>query len=301
MIKHLRHHEIDKASWDARLIRCPNRLWYAQSWVLDIACPGWEALIDDAADAMMPLTCRRKWSVSYLFQPLGIQQLGVFASMPANELADRFIEAIPGRFRYIDIALNEAMRPSEAVAGKHSASVNQVIELDRPINELRAAYSTGHRRNLKDAAAGLHAVGLEPGDFETLFRHTTGARYGDAAVKGLKELTAVIAEGIRRDQCRIEALAEDGEVIAAACFASWEGRSILLKSANTESGHRAKAMFHLTDAWIARSAGTGMLLDFAGSNTPSVARFNAGFGAVTRPYFRLRRNRLPLLARWLKN
>lgn len=60
-------------------------------------------------------------------------------------------------------------------------------------------------------------------------------------------------------------------------------------------------MFHLTDAWIARSAGTGMLLDFAGSNTPSVARFNAGFGAVTRPYFRLRRNRLPLLARWLKN
>lgn len=301
MIRHLRHHEIDKPAWDARLVRCANKLWYAQSWVLDLASPGWEALVDEEADALMPLTCRRKWAIDYLFQPLGLQQLGLFAPELTDRLADHFIAAIPARFRYIDIALNEHMRLKETASVMLSPSMNQVMVLDRRLDEIRAAYSTGHRRNLKDAGSGLHAAGLDPSAFEALFRRTTGARFGASALNGLPAFIAVIAEGIRRGQCEVDGLADAHGIVAAACFATWEGRSILLKSANTDAGYHAKAMFRITDEWIARHAGLGHLLDFAGSNTPSVARFNAGFGAVTRPYFRLRRNRLPLLARWLKN
>ena len=45
MIRHLRHTDIDKGQWDKLLLQCSDRLWYAQSWVLDLCCPQWEALI----------------------------------------------------------------------------------------------------------------------------------------------------------------------------------------------------------------------------------------------------------------
>jgi len=59
-------------------------------------------------------------------------------------------------------------------------------------------------------------------------------------------------------------------------------------------------MFHLVDRYISDHAGSGVLLDFAGSNTASVARFNAGFGARSTVYLHLVRNRLPAPLRWIK-
>jgi hypothetical protein len=299
MIEHRRHQEIDKAAWDARLLRCPNRLWYAQSWVLDRMCPAWEALIDADADAQMPLTARRKWGIDYLFQPIGLQQLGVFAAQPSDELHQAFVKAIPHRFRYIDIMLNATMRPGGDPGCTWEARRNQVIHADRPIERLRAGYAKGHQRNLKGASIGGEPE-FNATDFEALFRRTTGARFGKSAVTSLEDLIGVIEEGMARGQCTVKALSIDGRPEAAACFANWGERSILLKSANTQAGYHAKAMFRITDAWIDEHAGSGMLLDFAGSSTPSVARFNAGFGAEERTYFRLRRNRLPLPLRWLK-
>ncbi|MFZ1692752.1 MAG: GNAT family N-acetyltransferase [Flavobacteriales bacterium] len=299
MIKHLRHGTIDKAAWDARLLRSGNRNWYAQSWVLDAACPGWEALVDEAADAMMPLTLRRKWGINYLYQPLGLQQLGVFAPKPDHALHMDFFAALPEEIRYIDILLNEGMRFAGDEVGGLISCQNQVLRPNDSIDELRARYAKGHRRNLKDASP-LEEAALSPLEFEDLFRRTTGKRYGPSAVKGLEAFMRVVKEGIARGQCEIRALAIGGEPLAAICFAAWQGRSILLKSANTEAGQEAKAMFLLVDAWIARHADSGTLLDFAGSNTASVARFNAGFGAEATTYFRLRQNRLPTPLRWLK-
>ncbi|MBK6342369.1 MAG: GNAT family N-acetyltransferase [Flavobacteriales bacterium] len=299
MIKHLRHNEIDKGAWDARLMRSANRLWYAQSWVLDLACPDWEALVDEEADAMMPLTVRSKWGLPYLYQPLGIQQLGVFAAHPGRVSPEAFIAALPKRIRYMDILVNGSMLHSGIATTEAVPQQNQELVATDALDTLRSHYSKGHRRNLKDAA-DLHEIALPVSAFETLFRRTTGERFGPSSVKGLEVFLSVVSEGIARGQCEVRALAKDQEPMAAACFATWQGRSIMLKSANSESGHSAKAMFVLIDAWIARHAGTGMLLDFAGSNTPSVARFNAGFGAGPRTYFRLRRNRLPLPLRWLK-
>ena len=109
MIRHLHHGDIDKAWWDAQLLRCSNRLWYAQSWLLDIASPGWEALVDDRTGAIMPLTWRRKYGIQYLFTPYAIQQLGVFVPEMDQDICTRMLDAIPKHFRYWDIWLNSGM------------------------------------------------------------------------------------------------------------------------------------------------------------------------------------------------
>lgn len=301
MIHHLRHHEIDKPQWDRLLLACEDRLWYMQSWVLDLCCPEWEALIDDDG-SIMPLIWRRKFGVDYLFQPYAIQQQGVFSPAPNGALGDAFLEAVPKRFRYWDIHLNANMRVHAGRDDRLTTSTNQELHLGQDATALRAGYSQGHRRNLRKCGADPPVITslLTPEEFVTLFRRTTARRFGSTPEGGLLLLERMIMSAMQRGQCRLFAVRESGEVISAVCFMEWEGRSILLKSANSKAGSDRQGMFHLVDRYIAEQAGSGLLLDFAGSNTPSVARFNAGFGARSSVYLHLVRNRLPAPLRWFK-
>ena len=54
MIRHLDHHAVQRFAWDEHLMRCTNRLWYIQRWVLDAASPGWEALVDEEQGPYVP-------------------------------------------------------------------------------------------------------------------------------------------------------------------------------------------------------------------------------------------------------
>lgn len=302
MIVHLRHSEIDKAQWDALLLQCSDRLWYAQSWVLDITCPDWEALVDVDNGAIMPLLWRRKFGVDYLYQPYGMQQQGVFAKTPSEPLHQAFLQAVPTRFKYWDIHVNAEMRIPTTDVLHVTENTNQTLTLDRDIEQLRAGYSTGHRRNLRKATEAFQEVSedLSGSEFVAIFQRTTGTRFVNIPKDGLRLLECLIDEAKQKGQCRITSLSDAGKVIAAVCFMEWEGRCILLKAASDDAGKEARAMFRLVDHSIALHAGTGTILDFAGSNTDSVARFNTGFGAVSSVYLHLHRNLLPAPLRWIK-
>ncbi|MBP6573294.1 MAG: GNAT family N-acetyltransferase [Flavobacteriales bacterium] len=302
MIRHVGHNAIDTALWDAMLSKCVNRMWYMQSWVLDIASPGWEALIDEEVGAIMPLTWRRKWGAHYLFQPYGLQQQGVFAPRVDAALCAAFLAAVPRRFAYWDIYLNESMRIAAGNGDKVSENTQQVLALEGDVATLRAGYSQGHRRNLRKTAAEGSVMTEQVGaqEFVELFRLTTAERFGGGPSGSMEVLERLIAAALERGQCRMLGMRENDSLIAAGCFMEWEGRSIFFKSANNAAGLEQQAMFRITDRYIADHAGSGILLDFAGSNTASVARFNAGFGAHSTVYLRLVRNRLPVPFKWFK-
>ncbi len=299
MIRYVRHNEIDKVAWDALLLRCPGRMWYARSSVLDRTGP-WDALIDISACAIMPLPYREKWGIRYVHNPYGLQQLGVFAAEPSQQLTDGFFRAIPRHFRYIDIWINPDAPPSSSIPGRSIPQVNQVLRCDTDIAELRANYTKGHRRNLRKHADLTIGTDLSPGAFIELFERTTGARFGGSPSGSLAHIRALLEDALSEGTGQILSVHADGSPIAAACFITWEGRSIFFKSANDPRGQAVQAMFHLTDRWVEQHAGSHTLLDFAGSNTPSVARFNAGFGATATPYIRFRANRLPWPFRYLR-
>jgi hypothetical protein len=300
MIRHLRHHEIDREAWQQRLMRCGNRMWYVQDWVLDISSPGWEALVDDELDAMMPLTWRRKYFIKYLYQPYGTQQQGVFAPRYDDRIGERFLRALPTEFRWCDIALNEAMGPLTIPGMSFTPLDQQVIPLDRPIGGLRANYSKGHRRNLAKCADLPVVHDATPSEFIALFKRTTAARYNSGTAADHDMVRRLLDEACHRGQCRIPGLRVNGDLVAAAAMLEWEGRTIFFKSAADERGTEIKSMFRITDHYMEQHAGSGVLLDFAGSSTPSVARFNSGFGAQRKVYLRLRRNGLPPPFKWFK-
>jgi hypothetical protein len=301
MIRHFKHNEIDKAAWDAMLLRCSDRVWYAQSWVLDLCCPAWEALVDDDG-TIMPLIWRRKFGIDYLYQPYGVQYQGVFSPARTPRTDEAFLDAVPKRFRYWDIHLNAAMQVRAERGDRVSTNTTQDLLLNKDASTLRAGYSKGHLRNLRKAGDDPPVVhrDVTVREFVELFGRTTGRRFGNIPEGGLVLLERMLSGALERGQCSILGTREGGGLSAAACFVEWEGRSIFLKSANDERGLARQAMFHLTDRYITEHAGSGLLLDFAGSNTASVARFNEGFGARSSVYLHLIRNRLPAPFKWFK-
>lgn len=299
MIAHRHHPDIDKAQWDRLLDGCANRLWYARSWVLDIASPGWNALIDEDHGALMPLTWRSRWGIHYLHQPFGLQQLGVFAPMPEDKLHATFLHAVPARYRYWDIYLNEAM--TSAPVGRTMACTEQVVDILGDPEAQRAAYSQGHRRNLRKAAPHADRItwDISAAEFAALFASTTGARY-QVPKRDLTMMEALITAAVQRGEARILGLRDGGQLVAAACMVEADGRAIFLKSAVNARGQELHAMFLLVDHYLTQAHAGCTLFDLAGSNTPSVARFNTGFGARSSVYLRLLRNALPAPFRWLK-
>ena len=95
-IQHLQHKHIDFKKWDDTILSSANHLGYAYSWYLNIVSPGWEALVTDDYEFVMPLPVKRKYKIPYLVQPVLTQQLGIFSKEEINdEVIQLFIKNIP--------------------------------------------------------------------------------------------------------------------------------------------------------------------------------------------------------------
>ncbi len=324
-IDHITNDLIDRSQWDEWVKRAQNRRIYATSVFLDIYSPRWEALVIGNGQAFMPLARNRKYGISYLFQPIFVQQLGCFFLKDSCfSTIPLFIEKLSGAFCFADIALNEmnnfnfagyqpdkikhpggnfhpdAFKQNRGVSndrkkGEYEQMYNYLLKLDKPYDTLAGKYSTGTRRNINKARR-LNTELLpyyEPGDIVKLFAGNRGRLYPNIRRINYKRLKSLLERGLSDGFIQIRiARSPGGRLIAAACLLKDFDRYVFYFSANTPEGRNYGAMFLLIDSFIRQYAGTGMLFDFNGSMDPGVARFYRGFGAEKAVYPRVRINRL---------
>ena len=106
-IQYLSYHQIDKHKWDACIDSAENGLVYGYSIYLDTMANYWDALVLNDYETVMPLTWNRKYGIYYLYQPPFTACLGIFGNDLSTAIVKDFLLAIPAKFRYWDIALNE--------------------------------------------------------------------------------------------------------------------------------------------------------------------------------------------------
>ncbi len=302
-IRLLSNDEIDKVRWDSHIKASKNRRIYATSLFLDIFSPRWKAIMLDDGLTVMPLTWNRKFGVTYLFQPVFVQQLGLFynGSHCMGEFS-RVIEDLSLSFRYIDISVNE-MNSFET--GRHTGfkMSNYLLELGKNYDLIYSEYNKNTRRNL--AKAGRLGINITsrytPVDSLRLFIKNNGRVYSNIRRRDYKRLLSILNKGVDKGIVQIRAARTyTGKIIAAACFLKDFDRYVFYFSANTEMGRKYGAMFFLIDGFIREHSGSRRLLDFNGSVDPGVARFYKGFGAGEVPYHRVRINRLGFPFRYFK-
>jgi hypothetical protein len=296
----LKHNQINQSGWDDCIRESLNSMPYACSWWLNIVSPGWEALILDDYEAVMPLTCQRKGGFSYLYQPFFTQQLGVFSKN--GDHTDSFLGAIPADFRYIDIQLNTGNNPT-LPGFDIFPRTNFVLDLRSEYINLLSGYHRNCRRNIQKARHAGYTVKSGPG--ATIFSRFVQNNLENQLTVRSKNIFPLLPDLIMASQEHsaseiLGAYSNQGELQAAGWFIYTPTRCLFMVCASTAQGKANQSMYLLVDHVIQQKAGTGLLFDFTGSNMPGVAYFNSGFGAVKTPYPAIRKNRLPWPVSWFK-
>ena len=105
-IHYIKYKDIDKLKWDACITNASNGLVYAYSFYLDAMAGNWDGLVLGNYEAVMPITFRKKYGITYLYQPAFCGNLGVFAATITESLTNNFLNAVPKKIKYWDIYLN---------------------------------------------------------------------------------------------------------------------------------------------------------------------------------------------------
>jgi hypothetical protein len=312
-ISWLKNIEIDRKKWDACISRSVNDLPYGHCWYLDIVSPGWDALVMDDYDFVMPLTWKKKFGIRYLYQPLFTQQLGVFGPDKCeNALTTEFLNAIPAVFRLADIRLNETNQLSESsslnpvmpqLKFNSRLRKNYLLPLELSYNEIYKGFNRNCTRNIKNAfRSGLKVTDAEDNTLSSSFvsKQLLGKNmdHGGCDVIILNNL---FREAIAYGKGELyDAIDPQGKTVASAFFLKGSKRLIFHICASASEGKEANAMSFLVNHAVEKYAGSGLVLDFSGSVMPGVAYFNSSFGARPVDYYSVFINRLPLLIRWMK-
>jgi len=283
-LQHLKHKAIDKQLWDEKICASVGHLPYAESWYLDIVSPGWEAIVSENYDYVMPLPLKRKFKIGYLVQPHYTQQLGIFSKEIVNQdIISEFLSTIP--YKSYQFNLNENNIFENAVVYP-----NYVLDLNKTYSDIYKNFGKNTQRNIEKALK-LKVQIEELSSKEELFEFINGCEEHQP-VKPNKIIHEIIEKGIEHKKISMFGVRNNqGKLIASCCFLVTEGRLVYLHPVSDEEGKKASAMFALVDFVIRKFAGTATLLDFEGSRIEGVARFYKGFGTENRPYFVVRKFR----------
>ena len=303
MIRFVEHKDIHKEKWDACIGKSPDASIFVYSWYLDAVCEEWTALVLDDYEAVFPMAVRSKYRIAYLYQPFFTRYFGVYAKSGATgPLLDRFLQAIPERYRLMEFCLHE-QNGLKAKGFETKERRYQLLGLEDGYEAIARQYSENAKRNVKKAVrAGLTVRrDLQPEKVVSLFRETKGNELEVFSTHDYKVLARLMNACSTRGKGQSVAVYDGDTLCAAGFFMFSDNRFIFLKSGVTPEGKAKGAMHLLFDHFIREHAGRPYVLDFGGSSVESVARFYKNFGAKDCVYLQVKKSSLPPLLKWIKS
>lgn len=298
--QYIKHEDIDHDKWNRCIDEALNSRIYACTWQLDRAAPRWDALVLGDYAFVMPLPIRRKLGISYLYQPLFSQQLGIYP-MPDKKISGYFYRYLSKHFRFAELNLNAGNIPDKNIATTtFYARKNYLLALGESYKSIASFYSKNTKRNIAKADKNNLSI-VEGIRLETYLEFKLQNLPPGVKRKDIHSLKSMIAYGQYKGFGEIYGVySPENELCAAVYFCRWKDRVIYFNAASSDSGKELGAMYFLVNRFIKNNAGRNLTLDFEGSMIPGVARFYSGFGATPETYFQLKINRLPLPLKWFK-
>lgn len=304
MISYIVRNNIDEKKWNDCIERSFNGNLYGYSWFLDIVSEHWNALVENDYERVFPLICRRKFGISYIYQPFFTQQLGLYSTTKLNaEALNEFIKAIPLKFRKIEINLN-TLNKTEPGIFDFIPQLNHELDLIHTYDKIRSGYSENLLRNIKKAEkTGLTiSKNIKPDDIISLFRNNRGKDIGHLGEGDYLRIRRIAYTAMHKGMADIQgAYDAQNQLVAGAFFIRSNTKTVFLFSGLSQEGRQAGAMPFLIDQYIKSHSGQHLTFDFDGSNYPDLARFYKSFGSKECWYQRLEINRLPFYLNFALN
>ncbi|WP_167610334.1 hypothetical protein [Maribellus sediminis] len=299
-LHYIKHQDIDYDKWDRCIDAAINSRIYANTWHLDRTATYWDALVMGDYEYVMPLPIRRKFGITYLFQPMFSQQLGIYPAANST-ISSQFYDYLVRHFRYAKVHLNAGNLPwKNSTSVDFQAKQNYLLPLEQSYTGIKKFFSSNAKRNIAKANTNNLSLiqGIRLETYLDFIEKNLQASISKSSIATLKNL---IAYGQYKGFGEIYGVyTSDNELCSAVYFCRWKDRVIYFSAASNEAGKEMGGMYFLVNEFIKQNVGKNLTLDFEGSMLPGVARFFDSFGASPETYFQLHFNRLPLPLKWLK-
>jgi hypothetical protein len=305
-IRFLERQQIDTVKWDQLISSFPNGLIYARSFYLDLMAENWSALVSGDYEFIMPLTWNKKYGFTYLYQPYFTKSLGVFGKNNGPFEISPFLNAIPAKFRYWDIDLNENNFVSiETKKNKliQYARTNHLLSLNDEYDRIRLQYKRlANRMRRKATENDLRVVtGEDPSLIINLYKQDYGKSHRsikDTVYDRLIQCTTLAFK--EKLAATYLATTASGEILAYYMILEDTQFVYSLIGGSNTKGKTLGAFYLLTDAIIRDHAGTDKIFRFEGSDIAGISFFDTLFGPEKISYQHLVMNNLPFPFRLFK-
>ncbi|MBS4063143.1 MAG: GNAT family N-acetyltransferase [Chitinophagaceae bacterium] len=302
VIQYIPNKAIDKTKWDNCIEQSSNGLIYAYSWYLDTMSKHWDALVLGDYETVMPLTWNKKYGIYYLYQPWFCASLGIFSKKKINTATvESFLKAVPDKFRYWDIYLNQynLFSIDEFPLTKR---MNYVLSLSQTYETIAALYRTNLKRNIKKAeATGLQIKQNTPLKSILELAKETMQRIAPINDEEINLFSKLYKKAKQQQEAETLGIYLKDELVASAVFFYSHKRWYYILVGNHPNGKTIGASHYLIDRFIHAHAGEDAVLDFEGSDIRNLAFFYSSYGATEEIYPAIRMNKLPKLLKWLKD
>jgi lipid II:glycine glycyltransferase (peptidoglycan interpeptide bridge formation enzyme) len=246
------------------------------------------------------LPWRKKWGFYYLYQPFLTAQLGLFGKGLSADLLKYFLLTIPSKFKLWDFPLNT--KNVYQISGfTLQLRTNFILPLHNSYESLYAEYRQNVKRNIKKALQ-YNCTITKSIDIDAVMdlakRFTSGiSNYMDDLDRFL-QLYHDLDQ--KKQACCYGVYSSRKELMASCVFFFSHQRAYYILVGNHPNGKTLGASHLLIDSFIKDHAGSNLILDFEGSDIPSLAFFYSSFGAIEEKYSYLKRNQLPWYIRLVK-
>jgi hypothetical protein len=298
-IQYLLHHQINKLKWDECINSAANGLLYTNSGYLDSMAPCWDAIVLNDYEIVMPLPCRKKFGINYLFQPSVTPVLGIIGNIVTPAVIDAFLKAIPRKFKVWDLSFNSSntiLHTGATIIARN----NYVLNLNNSYSQISQNYSENINRNI--ASAIKNGCVIKKGISFTEVAEICKTEFPKFTTveEGMFEKLHTAYKSCQGNSKIYGVFTKEGILLASCVFLFFKNRAYYWLVGNTPKSKAYGASSLLIDTFIKEHAGSSLLLDFEGSDAKSVAGFYKKFGALPEVYTTLYLNKLPFPFNLLK-
>ncbi len=292
-IIYIKHKDINKNRWDEVITLSPNGRIYAYSWFLDAFTGNrWDALIIGDYEYIMPIPWIRKFGICSVLTPIGIQQLGIYSTKEiSTDLFELFIKKIPYKYRYINLNVNcdEQNFSDEIILTR---KINYYLDINKPYIEVRRGYRKNTIRNLKTEEYFIFEYST---DIDAVLKSTVKYIFPTTNHEKYEIYRKAHYIALERGNVLCCLLKDEkGNELASALFLIDRKRVYYMMSVQTPEGKKKNAIYFLIDQFIQQNCRKIEILDFEGSNIPSIAEFFSRWGSSVEYYTNVELFRFPI-------
>ncbi len=295
-INYIKHKNIDFTKWDKVILNSPIPLAFAQSFYLNATSPGWDALILNDYESVLPVTFKKKLGILYLPQPSFTSQLGVFGNTKP-EIINEFFIFLNKTFKLIEYEFNYSNKlVGNTIKPKKTFIINYKNEI---------TYNQNTIRNIKKAQTLNFKVQLiQPKEAVSLVEKHIYPFLKSISLKKnhLKLFSNLINSAIKSNALNCIATKDHTDKIVAIAYFIYNNNYVLyLKGTTINKNSNSGSMHLLLDFAIKYYSKSHQFFDFGGGSiNTGLANFYKGLGGKELNYQYITVNNLPKLIKLLK-